>query len=105
MTNAELIIGEQNLVDCRLYVIDFASQSITLYPAGKNARWRGGRQSRLPKAQARLDRVWALRQTGLSYPKIAAIIGVSATQIRETYLRACRERAAEIPPDISEAAS
>ena len=101
MTNAELIIGEQNLVDCRLYVIDFASQSITLYPAAKNARWRGGRKSRSPQTQARVDRVWELRQTGLSYAKIGAIIGVSATQIRDTYARACRERAAEIPPDTS----
>ena len=101
MTNAELIIGEQNLVDCRLYVIDFASQSITLYPAARNARWRGGVKSRKPHTQARVDRVWELRQTGLSYAKIGAIIGVSATQIRDTYARACRERAAEIPPDIS----
>ena len=101
MTNAELIIGEQNLVDCRLYVIDFASQSITLYPAARNARWRGGKKSRSPQTQARVDRVWELRHTGLSYAKIGAIIGVSATQIRDTYARACRERAAEIPPDIS----
>ena len=104
MTNAELIIGEPNLTHCRLYIIDFVSQSIMLYPAAKNARWRGGRKSRSPQTQARVDRVWELRHTGLSYAKIGAIIGRSGTQARDTYARACRERAAEIPPDISEAA-
>ena len=83
---------------CRMYVIDLHDREIRWYPAsGGKIVWRG-HQWRTPEQQARLDRAYTLRQSGLSFAKVGRQMRISTQRARELYLRAATERHAEQIP-------
>lgn len=99
LVQLKIVLGHfQPLTHCRMYVIDLHDREIRWHPAsGGKIVWRG-HQWRTPEQQARLDRAYTLRQSGLSFAKIGRQMRISTERARQIYTRAAAERHAEQIP-------